>query len=142
MSSRCRSLPLKKLLDSSTCIALLRGKHKTVTDRFLASDSADLHLCSIVVAELQVGALRAEDPVKEGAKVRSFTGGFPVIPFGLAEAEVYAKVRYDLERTGMKIGANDLIIAATALVGDLVLVTHNTAEFARVQGLHLEDWQT
>ncbi len=132
---------MKKLLDSSTCIALLRGKHKSVTDRFLEANVAVLYLCAIVVAELRVGALRAAAPIQEVAKVQAFTAGFSVIPFGLPEAEAYARIRFDLERIGMKIGANDLIIAATSVAGDLVLVTHNTSEFARVPGLQIEDWQ-
>ena len=39
------------------------------------------------------------------------------------------------------IGANDLLIASTALANGLKVVTHNTAEFGRVPGLALEDWE-
>lgn len=39
------------------------------------------------------------------------------------------------------IGPNDMLIAAIALANDLTLVTHNTAEFSRVPGLSLEDWE-
>ena len=35
-----------------------------------------------------------------------------------------------------------MMIAATALAHDLIVVTHNTAEFAKVDGLQLEDWET
>ena len=34
-----------------------------------------------------------------------------------------------------------LMIAATALAHDLVLVTHNAREFNRVVGLEVEDWE-
>jgi tRNA(fMet)-specific endonuclease VapC len=40
----------------------------------------------------------------------------------------------------MKIGANDLFVAAIAKAYDLILVTHNTNEFARIAGLQIEDW--
>jgi tRNA(fMet)-specific endonuclease VapC len=46
-----------------------------------------------------------------------------------------------LEAVGNTIGPNDTLIAAIALVHNLTLVTHNTAEFIRVPGLSLEDWQ-
>jgi tRNA(fMet)-specific endonuclease VapC len=46
-----------------------------------------------------------------------------------------------LARLGTPIGPNDLMIAAIALADSLILVTHNTTEFGRVPGLHLEDWQ-
>jgi tRNA(fMet)-specific endonuclease VapC len=40
------------------------------------------------------------------------------------------------------IGPNDLMIAATARAHGLTLVTHNSAEFVRVPGLPLEDWES
>jgi tRNA(fMet)-specific endonuclease VapC len=40
------------------------------------------------------------------------------------------------------ISANDMLIAAIALANNLILVTHNTAEFSRVTGLKTEDWET
>jgi tRNA(fMet)-specific endonuclease VapC len=63
------------------------------------------------------------------------------LPFDDPAAEEYARVRAHLANQGTPIGPNDLIIAATALANQLTLVTHNTAEFSRVPGLTLEDWQ-
>ena len=56
-------------------------------------------------------------------------------------AEEYGKVRALLAALGTPIGPNDLLIAAIALANQMTLVTHNTAEFSRVPGLALEDWQ-
>ena len=58
------------------------------------------------------------------------------------DAEAYGRIRADLERRGATIGANDLMIAATALANHATLVTHNTAEFSRVPDLAVEDWET
>jgi tRNA(fMet)-specific endonuclease VapC len=52
----------------------------------------------------------------------------------------YARVRIGLERAGSPIGANDLLIAAHALALDAVLVSDNEREFARIDGLRLENW--
>ena len=49
-------------------------------------------------------------------------------------------MKYLLEK-GMIIGPNDLMIAAIAVANDVIVVTHNTAEFGRVVGLTVEDWQ-
>jgi tRNA(fMet)-specific endonuclease VapC len=66
---------------------------------------------------------------------------FLSLPFDDRCAEHYGVVRTQLERDGRPIGPNDLMIAATAMAHDLVLVTNNTGEFLRVAGLAVEDWQ-
>lgn len=73
--------------------------------------------------------------------ITSFWEPFTSLPFGDDGAEQYGLIRAELKRQGRPIGANDLLIAATALAYDLTLVTHNTREFSRVPGLRLEDWE-
>lgn len=51
-----------------------------------------------------------------------------------------AKIRADLKARGTMIGGNDLLIASHAHCLELVLVTNNTREFGRVQGLKMENW--
>jgi tRNA(fMet)-specific endonuclease VapC len=52
----------------------------------------------------------------------------------------YVQIRAALKIDGTRIGANDLLIAAHARSLGLTLVTNNTREFSRVQGLHIENW--
>ena len=63
------------------------------------------------------------------------------LPFDDPCAEAYGRIRSDLERAGMVIGPNDLIIAATAVAHRLTLVTANTREFSRVVNLEIENWE-
>lgn len=63
-----------------------------------------------------------------------------VLPFGLLEAKASALVRASLEKQGKPIGPIDILIAGTALSQGATLVTHNTKEFGRVEGLSLVDW--
>jgi len=63
------------------------------------------------------------------------------LPFEDAAAEKYAKARAHLAALGTPIGPNDLLIATIALAHGLIVVTHNTAEFGRVPGLSIEDWE-
>ena len=56
------------------------------------------------------------------------------------EISQYGRLRAVLVRKGKPIGSLDTLIAAHALAIDAILVTHNTREFARVEGLRLEDW--
>jgi tRNA(fMet)-specific endonuclease VapC len=133
---------VRYLFDTNTCVQLLR--HRTaspVAARLAAATPGDVVLCSVVVAELLFGALGSRDLAKNLADVRAFVAGFRSLDFDARAAEEYAKVRADLAVKGTPIGPNDLLIAAIALANGLTLVTHNTAEFSRVVGLTLEDWQ-
>lgn len=60
--------------------------------------------------------------------------------FNAPAAEEYGKIRAQLERKGMPIGPMDLLIAGQARSEGLILVTNNTREFERVEGLRVEDW--
>lgn len=63
-----------------------------------------------------------------------------LLPFGELAAERAAAIRIDLERIGKVIGPMDVLIAGTALAHGATLVTHNTAEFSRIEGLRVVDW--
>lgn len=93
----------------------------------------------IVAAEMHYGAHKKSSD-KTSADVRGVLANVEILPLGLDVIEHYARIRVELERAGTIIGANDLLIAAHALVADLILVTHNLREFSRVRGLKYEDW--
>lgn len=100
-------------------------------------------LCSVVVAELRYGAWRSgptNRPAND-ALIDQLCAHYISLPFDDVCAKEYGGIRYNLESQGQVIGPNDLMIAAIARVAGLTLVTHNSAEFSRVPGLALEDWQ-
>jgi tRNA(fMet)-specific endonuclease VapC len=132
---------LKYLLDTNVCIAYLRGKNALVLNKFPLHSPSDIALCSIVDAELRYGAERSGNPSKEHAQVDAFTVRFVSLPFDSVAARIYREIRHTLEAAGQQIGPYDTMIAAIALAHDLILVTHNTAEFSRVPGLAIEDWE-
>ena len=63
------------------------------------------------------------------------------LPFDDLAAEAYGRIRARLEQAGQLIGPNDLLIAAIAVAHQVTLVTHNTREFQRVEGLQIDDWE-
>jgi tRNA(fMet)-specific endonuclease VapC len=128
------------LLDTNTCIALLNGTSAAVATRFSAASPATLAVCSVVRAELAYGARKSQRTAEVLARVEAFLEPLPSLPFDDRAADHYGMIRADLERTGTPIGANDLMIAAIARARDLVVVTRNTREFARVVGLRVADW--
>ncbi len=66
---------------------------------------------------------------------------FESLPFDDRCAEEYGILRADFTSRGILIGANDMMIAATAIAYQCNLVTHNVKEFARVVRLQMVDWE-
>lgn len=92
-------------------------------------------------AELFYGGWRSNNPQRTLEIQERFLAQFISLPFDDAAADVYGRVRARLADLGTPIGLNDLQIASIALANNLTLITHNTREFSRVEGLQLEDWE-
>ena len=129
------------LLDTNTCIGVLHTKIPGLVERLQSHDPAEVCLCSMVKAELLYGARHSERIVDNLQLLAEFFAPYRSLPFDDLCAEHYGMIRAELASAGMPIGANDLVIAATARAHDAILVTHNTGEFSRVPGLKVEDWQ-
>jgi tRNA(fMet)-specific endonuclease VapC len=132
------------LLDTNSWVHHLRhGPASNVTAKLASAPPGSVSLCSVVLAELIYGAYHsgtAHQPANL-ALVAALQRQYLSLPFDDRAAEEYGKIRAHLARLGTPIGPNDFLIAAIALANGLTLVTHNTAEFSRVPGLPLEDWQ-
>jgi len=62
------------------------------------------------------------------------------VDFNADAASLYAKTRAELEKAGTPIDNMDLLIAASAMAENAVLVSHNIGHFSRIKGLCVEDW--
>jgi tRNA(fMet)-specific endonuclease VapC len=111
--------------------------------RIKQETSSNLTICSIVVSELIYGAERAmpAHQANNRMKVEQLRQQFVSLPFDDLAAECCGVIRAQLASLGTPIGPNDLMIASIALANKMILVSHNTSEFARVPGLMIEDWQ-
>jgi len=129
------------LLDTNVCIAVLNGSPRSVIDRLRTHQPSELRLCSVVKAELLYGARRSARAAQNLRHLADFFDALVSLPFDDVCAERHAAIREELARRGSSIGPHDLLIAATAVTHDLELVTHNVAEFSRVMGLRIVDWE-
>jgi len=129
------------LLDTNTCIQYITGRSSPIVDKLAGMPRQDIVLCDIVKAELYYGAYKSVRFESNLALYREFFREFVSLPFDGIVAEVYGRIRAQLESLGTPIGPNDLQIAAIAIVNNLILVTHNTREFSRVRDLRFEDWE-
>ena len=129
------------LLDTDTCIHLLRG-NEAVVSRAREHSPADLAVSAITRYELLYGVERCSPGWKkrEGGKVLLLLEHMAILPFTGVTAAHAAFLRAGLEAKGHPIGPMDVLIAATALECDLPLVTRNLGEFQRVPGLKCVNW--
>jgi tRNA(fMet)-specific endonuclease VapC len=132
---------MKFLLDTNACIRFLNGRSESIRRQMSMHDSVDIVLSSVTKAELLFGALKGDNPQGRLNTIGPFMTHFVSLPFDDDAAAVYAEIRTDLEKRGLPIGPNDLLIASIAVANQLVLVTHNVREFERVKGLMIEDWE-
>lgn len=123
------------ILDTGVLIASERSG-ADLTAAVSADD--DLVIAAVTVAELLVGVELAssERRAPREAFVQKVLDVLPVEPYGLATAEVHAKLLAHAHRTGRRRGAHDLIIAATALVtGRTIVTTDTSAAFHDLPGV-------
>lgn len=127
------------LLDTNTLIYFFKDIGN-VAKTFLSKSPKDISIPSIVLYELGVGIAKSKNPKKRTNQLESLISKITILPFASQEAELAAMIRADLEKKGTPIGPYDILIAGTALSSNTTLVTHNTKEFQRINGLALEDW--
>jgi tRNA(fMet)-specific endonuclease VapC len=118
------------LLDTNVCVIYLNGKSPLLQQRFNSTPVAEILVCAVAKGELFYGSRRSNNPTKSLQIQQQFLAQFASLPFDDAAAVVYGEIRAALAQAGTPIGPNDL-----------TLVTHNTREFSRVQGLKLADWE-
>lgn len=129
------------LLDTNAWIAYLNPRPSPVKARIRIEATADIWLCDIVKAELYYGAYKSQRQAANLALLDDLFNLFVSLSFEGEAARQFGRLRADLARQGKPIGPYDLQIAAIALAHDLTLVTHNTTEFGRIDGLRLDDWE-
>lgn len=129
------------LPDTNAWIRFLNPGENRVKEHFLTVDPATMRFCSVVKAELYYGALKSSRSEENLALIEELFANFESLTFDDDAARRYGEIRATLSRQGTPIGPNDLMIASIAAVHGAVVVTHNSREFSRVDGLKIEDWE-
>ncbi len=111
-----------------------------VAARLARMSPAEIAIPSVVACELHFGTLRSADPARRQKELERLLGTISILPFDNRAAGVAAKLRYDLEQSGISIGPIDVLIAGTVLAHGAKLISQNAREFARVPGLQMDDW--
>ena len=126
------------ILDTDTCVELLRGNERVMEQRALTDEAIGVSFMS--VAELYYGVERSAKPARNRHTVDILLLSVLVVESDRAIAQRFGQLKTDLWRDSVSLPDADLFIAATTLVHGSLLVTGNSRHFARIGGLRLERW--
>ena len=127
-----------KLLDTDTCIGLLKGDDAIVTAWRSCGDQCALP--SMVVGELYYGAFKSTVREEDLDRVSRFVDIFPEIQPSKRSMRRFGEIKANLERKGMRLVDADIIIASTAIEEGFTLITGNVRHYSRIEGLAIENW--
>ena len=125
------------LVDTDWVIHHLNG-HPTITQRLQDLHREGLALSVVGLAELYEGVSYARDPDQSEARLAEFLESVQLLGIDEETAKIFGRERGRLRASGALIGDMDLLIAATALQYNLVLLTNNRRHFERIEGLRIE----
>ncbi len=128
----------KFLLDTNICIYLLKGLYQ-LDDKIEQNDISNSFISEITVAELKFGAENSKAILKNRKVVEEFISKFTIIPV-FTSLDIFAKEKARLRKAGTPLEDFDLLIGATAVFNNLILVTKNVSHFERIEEIIIEDW--
>ena len=131
---------MKYMLDTNTCIYIIRRKPINVIDRFKKVEISQVGISSITLSELLYGVSKSSKPEQNQMALAQFVAPLEIPAYGDEAAQYYGSIRAFLEKQGTPIGSLDLLIAAHALSLDCILVTNNEKEFNRIPSLKIDNW--
>lgn len=127
------------LLDTNIVVYIQRGM-TGVIQRLVEVGPKRVAISVMVLAELAYGVEKSIHQERNRKALQAAASELTVLPWEQNAIWHYARQYHRLKTMGMLIGHMDLLIAAHALAFDAVLVTNNTREFERIEGLRLENW--
>ncbi len=131
---------MRYMLDTNICIYVIKKHTEIVLKKLTTFDVSDICLSSITLAELMYGVQKSHHQQKNQTALDEFVSPLEIMSFDETAATHYGQIRTYLEKKGTPIGALDMMIAAHAQCLNVILVTNNTKEFARIPNLKLENW--
>jgi len=128
------------LLDTNICIYLIKKRPPEAFHHFRLHSPEEVAISIITVFELEYGAQKSRYLQQTRNAMNKFLSPLQVMNLDRSSVLESAAIRATLEKRGMPIGPYDLLIAGLAKSREIILVTNNTSEFERIEGLKLENW--
>jgi tRNA(fMet)-specific endonuclease VapC len=131
---------IRYLLDTNICIYLIKKRPPQAFEHFSRHSPREVAISIITVFELEYGVQKSQYQQRTRDAMVKFLSPLNVLNLDRSSVRESAAIRAQLEKKGLPIGPYDLLIAGLARSQGIALVTNNTAEFERVDGLSLENW--
>ncbi len=128
----------KYLLDTNICIYFLNGKFN-LEQRLDEVGIVNCFISEITIAELKYGVAKSTQKEKNRIILDTFEKMFKILPIFPA-LNIYATEKARLKTKGKILDDFDLLIGATAIFNNLILVTRNVSDFDRLSGIQIRDW--
>ena len=128
------------IFDTSVLIAIERSSYH-IEKIINGKENEPFGISVITVSELLHGIHRADSEkrrLKREAYVEKIIEVFPIYPFDLSAARIYARIWANLAKQGMTIGAHDLMIASTSISLGFSVLTYDIRDYGRIEGLTIE----
>ncbi len=128
------------IFDTSVLVSAERGS-LALEKLVMGRENEPFGLSVVTVSELLYGVHRADSEKRRlvrSAFVEKIIQTFPLHPFDLSAARMYAKIWANLARKGITIGAHDLMIASTALALGFSVVTADMRDYGKIKEVTIE----
>ena len=133
-------MPVKFMLDTNIIVYAKNRRSERVLNMLVQHEPRDICISMITMAELEYGVYKSSKPAANRLALFTFLSGFQIVPFDANAAREYGDIRASLEKRGVVISGNDMLIAAQARALGFILVTNNQREFERIERLKVENW--
>ena len=132
---------MKYLLDTNICIYIIKRKYPEILSHLLKVGFKNIAISTITVAELEYGVANSTRSFEAQSALMEFILPFEILDFTSTAASFYGRIRKELFQKGTPISDMDMLISATALAHNLIVVTNNENEFRRISSLKVENWK-
>lgn len=129
---------MKYLLDTNICIYYMKGLYD-LKDKIKNKGSENCYISEITLAELKFGVENSEQKKKNKEALDIFINGIKIIPI-YNSLDFYAIEKARLRKKGNTVDDFDLLIGASAVSNDMILITNNIKHFKNIEHIEIQDW--
>ena len=129
---------MKYLLDTNICIFYMKGLFN-LDKKIETIGNENCYISEITLAELKFGVENSDRKKKNKEALDNFINGIKVVPI-YNSLDFYAMEKARLRKLGKTVDDFDLLIGASAVSNNMILVTNNIKHFKNIESVEIQDW--